>query len=562
MGQGLITPGESTVRAPEVLLPAAEFLQAHCQEAPLCPGEEVADRWFDYKARKMAAGAEGHETLDTGKLREVWTRQETEACEWAWAKLMAGEGGKEDLEEIHHIGGIPLAAIARARRATASGKYANEGNAWLNACAGNGGDEDGTTLHVTRITSHADLPGGKAVEQDAGDEHVMLDEGSVRRGRVRYVGKREELRPHDKKVKRDHYVPCWLSKGFTDTGERNGKFTVFRRGRDPYRGTPEGWGVEHGFYTEGDANIDAQWADSEGADGKLLNRLRRDGVQAGDANDIPGLLTRLAARTKNTREMLVQCAEEVGETVLAQEAQHGKDGRELKRRTVQRLKQGDVELAERVRRTLQAKGVHDPNQWRIQRELKKLAKKAARLPSETYASITGRAVAIEMENAKQRARVAHLDLLHRDVQAGRVLPKYATKGMGYGTYKVEQPVLCLGDCPIIEDRQGGEDRAYHPYEAPKLVLEAVYLPIAPDTVLVGRKEGGKVQDVDWFLRGIAALSRETFVARESSPETAFMHERIGTRRPGLTEEEIVDALMDTRWGEEWTAATPRPGPSR
>ena len=172
-------------------------------------------------------------------------------------------------------------------------------------------------MHVTRITSHADLPGGKAVEQDAGDEHVMLDEGSIRRGRVRYVGKREELRPHDKKVKRDHYVPCWLSKGFTDTGERSGKFTVFRRGRDPYRGTPEGWGVEHGFYTEGDANIDVQWADSEGADGKLLDRLRRDGVQAGDANDIPGLLTRLAARTKNTREMFVQCAEEVGETSLA-----------------------------------------------------------------------------------------------------------------------------------------------------------------------------------------------------------------------------------------------------
>ena len=53
----------------------------------------------------------------------------------------------------------------------------------------------------------------------------------------------------------------------------------------------------------------------------------------------------------------------------------------------------------------------------------------------------------------------------------------------------------------------------------------------------------------------AALSRETFVARESSPTTTFMHERIGTRGPGLTEEEIVDALMGTRWGEEWTVDT-------
>ena len=55
--------------------------------------------------------------------------------------------------------------------------------------------------------------------------------------------------------------------------------------------------------------------------------------------------------------------------------------------------------------------------------------------------------------------------------------------------------------------------------------------------------------MDWGLRGIAALSRETFVARESSPATAFMHERIGTRRPGLAEEETVEVLMDTRWGE-------------
>ena len=538
------------VEGAEHLSSGETFLGMHCWESPTAPGTAEQERWFAFKLRKMAAGTEGHETVDSAHVRRQWAAHQQNGTAWSWAKLMAREADRKDLEELHHLGGIPVSALAAARAQTSAGRAANSGNAWLNHMAREGGDPETEVLNTIIVGSPDEAPGQNGTEGGYKVGLAPASEKSVQMGRVLFTGKSEYFQEeHRPKRKRDHHVPCWLTEAFTNDGTRSGRLVMFIEGKDPICGTPEGWGAEKGFYRQGGTDIDPGWNSWEGQDAKCARELRTDG-RAENTNHIPGMLTRLAARTRSARDRLEAAAESVGKAIIDKVEENPRHGAELKRRMIVRLKTGDPGFRERARKTLIAKGVERPSVWRVDREMRKLAKKAERVPEEEFARATAQAVEVESARIPGRARNAHLHLLHTEIQQGKVLGKYARKGMGYGTFKVNPALLCIGDCPVLEDRRGGEDRAYHPYEAEELDMAAVYLPLAPDVLLVGWWDPEyKVRDVEWILRGVAYLSHLGFVARESGYWTALMHARIGMAYRGLSDDEAVQVLSHTRWGK-------------
>ena len=189
----------------------------------------------------------------------------------------------------------------------------------------------------------------------------------------------------------------------------------------------------------------------------------------------------------------------------------------------------------------------------------RFAKRARSIPPEAFENITEPAVTNETANAQAKAVGYHLDWLKREVQDGRVAGKYAPPGTKYGTLRVTPGILCLGDHAVFEDRESGEDKAYHPLEDVRLRMKAVYLPLRSDMLLVGLIPGAEVKAVQWILNGIAALSAESFVSRESNDATARMHQRIGEWRRTVGESEVMASLRKTPWMRRWEGESQRHG---
>ena len=350
---------------------------------------------------------------------------------------------------------------------------------------------------------------------------------------------------------RQHYVPCWLSQGFATPEHRRGRFVLFRKGKSEVPCSPEDWAVEKRFYEHQGTEIDSGWKDWEAKDAATAARLRSDGMSDAVVNEVPGLLSRLAARTAHARRMLVETIETVGTTILEKERLSGKTGAEIRREAIHRMQNKDPAFRELTRVSLNEKEIRKVTGKRIDKEMRRLAKQARSIPTESFENITERAVTIETANAGAKAVGHHLDWLKREVQDGSVAGKYARREMRYGTLRVKSGILCLGDHAVFEDRENGEDKAYHPLEEVRLQMKAVYLPLGSDTLLVGLAAGAEVQNIHWILNGIAALSAESFISRESNETTAQMHQRIGAWRRTMSESEVMTNLQNTRWRRIW-----------
>ena len=315
--------------------------------------------------------------------------------------------------------------------------------------------------------------------------------------------------------------------------------------------SPEDWAVEKRFYEHQGTEVDSGWKDWETKDAATAARLRSDGMSDAVVNEIPGLLSRLAARTAHARRMLAETIEMVGTTILEKEKLSGRTGADFRREAIHRLRNGDSAFKEFVRVSLNEKGIRKVTGKRIDKEMRRLAKQTRGIPTEAFENITERAVTIETENVGAKAVGFHLDWLKREVQDGSVAGKYAQLEMKYGTLRIIPGILCLGDHAVFEDREDGEDKAYHPLEEERLQMKAVYLPLGSDTLLVGLTAGAEVRDIPWILNGIAALSAESFISRESNEITAWMHQRIGAWRRTMSESEVMMNLQNTRWRRIW-----------
>ena len=133
-----------------------------------------------------------------------------------------------------------------------------------------------------------------------------------------------------------HYAPRFLSKGFTEDGTRGGKLMCFEKGRPPRRARTKSWGADYGSYRDGALDIDAGWGETESDDAQVLDRIRKDSLSQPDSQLVPGIVTRLALRTKCAQAVLLAKAETY-RLILQRFHRTDTDGEQWKQRMLKRI---------------------------------------------------------------------------------------------------------------------------------------------------------------------------------------------------------------------------------
>jgi hypothetical protein len=127
----------------------------------------------------------------------------------------------------------------------------------------------------------------------------------------------------------------------------------------------------------------------------------------------------------------------------------------------------------------------------------------------------------------------HIGALNRSISPEARAQRYET--LTYNVLKVADPSIILGDSIVLFDV--GEPSRYRPFLDKDDVLNAVYLPLDRETVLVGSRKN--LFSVDSSLReGIARCSLEFFIATERSHANELLMDQIGADAHLLTQCEL------------------------
>ena len=330
-----------------------------------------------------------------------------------------------------------------------------------------------------------------------------------------------------------HYAPCFLSKGWTETGTRGGRFQRFVEGRDVKAKTPGSWGAELGFYRAKGLDIDPGWQETENADAVVLDRIREEFGNGGplsreDAYELIGIMTRLALRTKSALEVLLARGETLRKIYLRALRQDG-HWEYWKAGCLRRIRERRPHVLEIAREQLREAGNERPTQADLEAQLGFMEATLEARPAEFFLDeVQGagrRYLTTEMND--ELTRMLFLKQVER-TQNGKLDPRYLADGMQWGVVRVQTPGIVLGDGVVVEKRVGKSSRAYRPGERTDLEVEEVICPISPTLYISGKVRGKGVTDAGWIPGQCAALALESFIAKAGTADTDTLHRWIGS----------------------------------
>ena len=330
-------------------------------------------------------------------------------------------------------------------------------------------------------------------------------------------------------TRRHHYIPCWLSQGFAVPQTREGELLVWRRNKSPRVEKPDNWAYGNRFYGE----LEPRWQKWEDEDSETIQHVRENGVTEETAEQLAGILSRLAFRTEHTRRMAEEKYEAWTNEIIQNPTKYGMEYRNSILRHAKAYQAGEADT--RIERLLKQRIEEHPHirkatKKRMQRELMGIIRRLEREGPEGLAERTQNAAREAGSRRRTVTRDLHLKMVERLIEE-TLDRRYIEAGLTLRVGRTERNTLVLGDQVIFEKREGGGEKAYHPFEAMELPLKRVYLPLAPDKILIGerpdRKDGEK-DDGRWLSYAAAALSRRSFVTTTTAPYEQILHEAIGT----------------------------------
>ncbi len=339
--------------------------------------------------------------------------------------------------------------------------------------------------------------------------------------------------------KRQHFLPQFLSRGFSIPGEP-GRVWYFRRGAAARKTSTRDVGVEKTFYgPEGPGSLDDGITRQEDAFARYVITARSGGrIAKEDAEAWALLLLTLSARTRHIREGFAKPAERM----LGAFAKHLSDpavaasfaelaikkssptgGREVRKLAVQLFRNAygrnpDRNELVRARTAL----------WR---KIKPLALDAARSP---FMAAAARSFGERLHaEAGQMTERAHIDAL------GRTLPGRGTRfewlrSARWNIADVNEPLI-LGDVGPVAFSQAGsfEIGLMGPAK-----MAALLLPVSPHQVVIA-SEASVHFETPALNRATAELSRDFFVASERTQVEDQLQNLIGSRAELLSEAELA-----------------------
>ena len=332
--------------------------------------------------------------------------------------------------------------------------------------------------------------------------------------------------------KRQHFIPQFLQKGFTD--QLNGdKVWVYRKGAKSFDTNTLNSGVEGYFYSQdGDNQVDEAITEIEKRFSTLVDTLRNnhDEVTA-DSLTIAEAIAHFEIRTRHIRQSFCNTAEYMVEAMFKLMDEPDAWGKVLRTRAPSFVR---------------ARAIKEFNKLSIPQKMlkpflilteplieKEIQKIILNMPLFTSLARLG-----VKNNFQDSIKLGHLDGLRNTIVPQVKVNIYRNMQFSVMRTAVDIP---LGDSIVVFKLSG--DRQFKPICDKDDPIEAVYLPLSKNLVLVG-KFTNKNLDISNLPTAIAQCSLEFFISSSKNSTNDNLQSHIGEYAYFLSEEQISNMLID------------------
>ena len=328
--------------------------------------------------------------------------------------------------------------------------------------------------------------------------------------------------------KRQHFMPKFLQQGFASRVKNDETYTwVFRKDTSPFETNIINVGVESQFYNEGE---DTEADDLITADeGKFDNLVRdiKDGVASSLSDpQLPKMIAHLEIRTRHLRQNFIRMSDTAGSWLFNFMSSDRDTFADLLKRYclkdpswLRRSFSEGPELSQELREyiTLHYESL-------IVETIDQLKPKFPKLAAESRPVL--------VDQMRQGIKSEHLEVLKQPVALGSRVQRY--KNLAYALLQTNEPLI-MGDSLVLFHVDGLQ--SYRPFLGETDSLNAVYLPLTPEKVLVGAQPGFVPGTAD-LRKAIVRCSLELFIAAENTASNQRLQEIIGRDAEHITQTEM------------------------
>lgn len=338
--------------------------------------------------------------------------------------------------------------------------------------------------------------------------------------------------------KRQHFIPRFLQVGFASHSSNNETYTwVYRKESKPFKTNIKNVGVESQFYSQDrDSQIDATITSAENQYSDLVKSMR--GLNENiliDSKAIGNLLAHLEVRTRHLRENFIRSSAFLLENVLATFDDH-----QAVNKKIERMLNDDPSILRDA--AISGLNEHNISISALEEVLKSIDLRSL---SQTIPSLTNRLLPdivnrIRADTPKMLATAAktgHIRALTKTLSPTLKANLYAT--MKYRLIKFQTETIPLGDSILVFLMEG--ERTYKPFCDKGDSIQAVFLPVASDCVLIGSTYDIEIDASD-LKTAIAQCSLEYFICNTSCDENATLATLIGETSHLISKDEIKALL--------------------
>lgn len=327
---------------------------------------------------------------------------------------------------------------------------------------------------------------------------------------------------------RQHFMPRFLQKGFASRTTTSEAYTwVFRKGASPFEANTINVGVEGRFYNEGEDTEADDLITSDEYKFDSLVRDIKDGVTSSLADpQLPEMIAHLEIRTRHLRQNFIRMSDIAGSWLFNfMSSDRDTFADLLKRYCLKDSSWLHRSFSERPELS------HELREY-ITTHYEPLILKTIDQLRPDFSNLAAESRPVLIDQMRQWIKSEHLEALKQPVVLEPRVQRY--KDLAYALLQTNEPLI-LGDSLVLFHVDGPQ--SYKPFLDETDSLNAVYLPLTPERVLVGVRPGFVPVTTD-LRKAIARCSLELFIASENTESNLRLQEIIGEDAEHLTQTEM------------------------
>ena len=341
--------------------------------------------------------------------------------------------------------------------------------------------------------------------------------------------------------KRHHVIPQFLLEGFASHWSGDAAYTwMYRRGGSLTNPNVANVAVEGRFYEEDqDRSVDDLITIAEGRLSTLVRELRMRRGECVPPDQVAELLAHFEVRTRHLRESFLR----TGQFVVSSFMDLMQDEEAFAAFLLRRLRSDPSLLREGVAKELLKRKLPPTALDSLMQRIEPLVPGFVDAQKTEFSKVAAALRPLLRKALKEGAKAGHLKALRTSIAPILGVDRYSA--LAYVVAEAKEESLILGDSVVLFHVEG--PKSYKAFVDAKDVVNAIFLPLDPRTVLIGTRSGFAPTQ-HGFREAIARCSLEYFVAAEATPEYELLQHLIGADAAPLTDVEMQQLFSELMHG--------------